>query len=82
MSGIVQSAEYSGFTTVAYDFVTTGGILTGNYGMWNSYCLVMMWIYAPSVSTATTHRGQGSTSNTLVDDPESLQKFISKKSQE
>ena len=30
----------------------TGALLTGNYGMWNAYALVMMVLYAPDSAAA------------------------------
>lgn len=33
-----------------YICMTAGALLTGNYGMWNAYTIVMMVLYAPSPS--------------------------------
>ena len=66
----------------------TGGILTGNFGMWNAYCLVMMCLYAPSVPVTTTateasHTTGGQSSPAADEnDPTQLQKMLSKQSQE
>ena len=27
---------------------SSGALLTGNYGLWNAYVLLMMFLYAPS----------------------------------
>ena len=32
--------------------VIAGALLTGNYGMWNAYAIIMMILYAPPASTS------------------------------
>ena len=29
-------------------YLLSGALLTGNYGLWNAYVLLMMFLYAPS----------------------------------
>lgn len=58
-----------------------GGILTGNYGMWNAYCLIMLYIYAPAVSRTSEGKRPSGSHAAVPTDHTSLQEFIVKKSQ-
>ncbi|XP_064385810.1 protein wntless-like [Halichondria panicea] len=56
------------------EYAVYTALLTGNYGMWNAYTLLIMILYAPSKQKAASN-GADET------DPSKLQKFLSKQSQ-
>lgn len=41
---------------------SSGALLTGNYGLWNAYVLLMMFLYAPS------HTGELAQASLLTSD--------------
>jgi len=53
-------------------------MLTGNYGMWNAYCIIMLYFCAPAYSKA---HATASLSSTMANDQATLQKLLAKKSQ-